>query len=96
MLEQSEKPIAPVEYMLSAYTDYLGIVREPLVESIVGWILLVWVSFPDFPIFLLIALVAIIVIIVGILGNLVRVLREVNKLKLEAHNETPETSTSHN
>jgi hypothetical protein len=85
MLEESEKPIAPVKYMLSAYTDYLGIVREPLVESIVGWILLVWVSFPDFPIFLLIALVAIIVIIGCILVNLVRVLREMDKLK-QAHN----------
>ena len=86
MLEESEKHVARINYMLSAYTDYLGVIREPLVESCVGWFLLVLVSFPDYPIFLLIALIVIIVIIVTVFANLVRVLRELNKLKLEAKN----------
>ena len=88
MLEESEKSVARVNYMLSAYTDYLGIIREPLVESIVGWSLLVLVSFPDFSLLFLIALLIIIAIIISILGNLLRVLGEVNKLRIKKQNET--------
>lgn len=84
MLEESEKHVARINYMLSAYADYLGVIREPLVESVVGWSLLVLVSFPDFSFFLLIALIVIIGIIIAVFGNLVRVLREVSRLTLEA------------
>jgi len=88
MVEASEKSETRVNYMMSTYTDYVGVVREPLVESFVGWILLVWVSFPDFSLWFLIALLIIIVIIVVIFWNLLRVLTVVNKLKIKEQNKT--------
>lgn len=81
------KPEAHVKYMLSSYTDYLSLIREPLVESFVGWILLVFVSFPDFPLFFLIALLIILAIIVITLGNMMKILGEVDILKLKQQNE---------
>jgi ABC-type multidrug transport system fused ATPase/permease subunit len=87
MLRQSEKPEAHVNYMLSTYVDYLSVIREPLVESVVGWILLVIISFPDFPLFFLIALLIILAIIVITLRNMMKILGEVNKLRRKQQNE---------